>query len=57
VMSVSGSKIHCVTMSCVQVFFILRKKNGQITFLHVYHHGSMVLLWWVGVKFIPGGEG
>lgn len=38
------------------VFFILRKKNGQITFLHVYHHASMVLLWWIGVKFIPGGE-
>ncbi|XP_013410784.1 elongation of very long chain fatty acids protein 4 [Lingula anatina] len=37
-------------------FFILRKKNNQITFLHVYHHSTMVLLWWIGVKFVPGGE-
>jgi len=35
-------------------FFILRKKNNQISFLHVYHHASMVLLTWVMVKFTPG---
>ncbi|XP_012936436.1 elongation of very long chain fatty acids protein 4 [Aplysia californica] len=38
------------------VFFVLRKKNNQISFLHVYHHTTMPLLWWVGVKFVPGGE-
>ncbi|KAL5007555.1 hypothetical protein ScPMuIL_016361 [Solemya velum] len=38
------------------VFFILRKKNNQISFLHVYHHSTMPLLWWVGVRFVPGGE-
>lgn len=38
------------------VFFVLRKKNNQISFLHVYHHSTMPLLWWTGVKFVPGGE-
>lgn len=38
------------------VFFILRKKNNQVTFLHVYHHTSMFLLWWIGVKWVAGGQ-
>ncbi|XP_015762300.1 PREDICTED: elongation of very long chain fatty acids protein 5-like isoform X1 [Acropora digitifera] len=36
-------------------FFILRKKNNQVTFLHVYHHASMCILWWIVCKYIPGG--
>ncbi|EEB15719.1 elongation of very long chain fatty acids protein, putative [Pediculus humanus corporis] len=39
------------------VFFVLRKKNSQITFLHIYHHAGMVLLGYVGTKFLPGGHG
>lgn len=35
---------------------MLRKKNNQITFLHVYHHASMPLWYWLGAKFVPGGE-
>ncbi|XP_045176655.2 elongation of very long chain fatty acids protein 4-like [Mercenaria mercenaria] len=38
------------------VFFMLRKKNNQITFLHLYHHFTMPLIWYVGVKYVPGGE-
>lgn len=38
------------------VFFILRKKNEQITFLHVYHHSTMVLLFWIGTRYVPGGD-
>uniref|UniRef100_A0A673AVQ6 Elongation of very long chain fatty acids protein n=1 Tax=Sphaeramia orbicularis TaxID=375764 RepID=A0A673AVQ6_9TELE len=38
------------------VFFILRKKNNQITFLHVYHHATMVFNWWSGVKYVAGGQ-
>nr|KAG5714103.1 hypothetical protein BaRGS_020431 [Batillaria attramentaria] len=38
------------------VFFILRKKNGQITFLHVYHHATMILNWWLGVAYVAGGQ-
>ncbi|KAK7862882.1 hypothetical protein R5R35_011594 [Gryllus longicercus] len=39
------------------IFFVLRKKNNQITFLHVYHHSNMVLLSWCGLKYFPGGHG
>ncbi|XP_070765731.1 ELOVL fatty acid elongase 8b [Enoplosus armatus] len=38
------------------LFFILRKKSNQVTFLHVYHHASMIFNWWVGVKYVAGGQ-
>nr|XP_054599275.1 elongation of very long chain fatty acids protein 7-like [Nothobranchius furzeri] len=37
-----------------QLFFILRKKNSQLTFLHVYHHGTMIFNCWAGVKHVTG---
>lgn len=37
------------------LFFILRKKNSQITFLHVYHHSTMPFLWWIAIKWFAGG--
>ena len=37
------------------VFFILRKKNNQVSFLHVYHHASMVLTWWGVTRWLAGG--
>ncbi|GFO18908.1 elongation of very long chain fatty acids protein [Plakobranchus ocellatus] len=39
------------------VFFILRKKFNQVSFLHVFHHGIMPVSWWFGVKLVPGGFG
>ncbi|XP_061623827.1 elongation of very long chain fatty acids protein 7a isoform X3 [Phyllopteryx taeniolatus] len=39
------------------IFFVLRKKNNQVTFLHVYHHSIMPFTWWFGVRFAPGGMG
>lgn len=39
------------------VFFILRKKQNQVSFLHVFHHCAMPICWWWGVKFVPGGAG
>ncbi|KAK0140430.1 Elongation of very long chain fatty acids protein 7 [Merluccius polli] len=39
------------------VFFVLRKKNSQVTFLHVYHHSIMPFTWWFGVRFSAGGMG
>ncbi|XP_004926916.1 elongation of very long chain fatty acids protein AAEL008004-like [Bombyx mandarina] len=39
------------------VFFVLRKKFNQVTFLHVYHHLGMCLLGFVGTKYVPGGHG
>lgn len=39
------------------VFFVLRKKHGQITFLHIFHHSFMPWSWWWGVSYAPGGMG
>lgn len=36
------------------VFFVLRKKNNQVTFLHVYHHVLMVLATYVHIKYYSG---
>nr|CAB3242222.1 polyunsaturated fatty acid elongase [Phallusia mammillata] len=38
------------------VLFVLRKNTRQLTFLHVYHHSTMPLLWWIGAKWVPGGQ-
>ncbi|CAK8695632.1 unnamed protein product [Clavelina lepadiformis] len=37
------------------VLFALRKKYNQITFLHVYHHCSIIFFWWLGMKYLAGG--
>ncbi|EEB15717.1 elongation of very long chain fatty acids protein, putative [Pediculus humanus corporis] len=39
------------------VFFVLRKKDNQVSFLHLYHHTMMPICSWVGVKWLPGGHG
>jgi len=39
------------------VFFVLRKKQSQVTFLHVYHHSIMVLFTWAYLKLFPGELG
>lgn len=36
------------------VFFVLRKKQGQVTTLHVYHHISVVGLYWLFMKYVAG---
>lgn len=38
------------------VFFVLRKKQSQVTFLHVYHHAGMLALVWHGIKYFAGGH-
>ncbi|XP_061709636.1 elongation of very long chain fatty acids protein 7-like [Cydia pomonella] len=35
------------------VFIVLRKKDRQVTFLHMYHHTIMVLATWAIVKYWP----
>nr|XP_015826954.2 elongation of very long chain fatty acids protein 1b [Nothobranchius furzeri]XP_015826955.2 elongation of very long chain fatty acids protein 1b [Nothobranchius furzeri]XP_015826958.2 elongation of very long chain fatty acids protein 1b [Nothobranchius furzeri] len=39
------------------IFFVLRKKHSQITFLHIFHHSFMPWTWWWGVGYAPGGMG
>ena len=38
------------------LFFILRKKWDQITFLHVVHHGLVPFLCYPLLRFVPGGN-
>uniref|UniRef100_A0A1I8PU07 Elongation of very long chain fatty acids protein n=1 Tax=Stomoxys calcitrans TaxID=35570 RepID=A0A1I8PU07_STOCA len=39
------------------VFFVLRKRDRQITFLHLYHHASMPFVSLIGVQYYAGGHG
>ncbi|XP_038114287.1 elongation of very long chain fatty acids protein [Culex quinquefasciatus] len=39
------------------VFFVLRKKQNQVSFLHLYHHTLMPVCGFVGVKYFAGGHG
>lgn len=41
---------------CDSFFFILRKKDKQLSFLHVYHHSTMFPMWWIVVKYVPCGS-
>lgn len=35
------------------VFFVVRKKDSQISFLHLYHHTIMVIATWALLKYSP----
>lgn len=35
---------------------MLRKKDNQLSFLHVYHHSTMFIFSWIGTKYVPGGS-
>ncbi|XP_055906528.1 elongation of very long chain fatty acids protein AAEL008004 [Eupeodes corollae] len=39
------------------VFFVLRKRDRQMTFLHLYHHTVMPMISWGTTKYYPGGHG
>ncbi|KAG7199827.1 hypothetical protein KM043_017659 [Ampulex compressa] len=39
------------------VFFVLRKKQNQVSFLHVYHHTITVIFSWCYLKLLPGEQG
>lgn len=39
------------------VFFILRKKNKQVSFLHVFHHACIPINAYFALKFVAGGLG
>nr|BBF94985.1 elongation of very long chain fatty acids protein 5 [Orthetrum albistylum] len=38
------------------VFFVLRKKLSQLSFLHLYHHSTMIFNWYIGTLYLPGGQ-
>jgi elongation of very long chain fatty acids protein 4 len=35
---------------------LAKRKTSQITVLHVYHHASISLIWWVIIFCAPGGD-
>ncbi|KAK4885928.1 hypothetical protein RN001_002199 [Aquatica leii] len=37
------------------IFFVLRKKMNQVSFLHVYHHISTLVIAWIACKYFAGG--
>lgn len=43
-------------MRLIKVFFILKKKQSQVTFLHVYHHSVMISCAWGMARFVGGGH-
>ncbi|CAF0732189.1 unnamed protein product [Adineta steineri] len=38
------------------IFMVVRKRYTQITFLHVFHHSTMLIIWWIVMTWIPGGQ-
>lgn len=38
------------------VFFVLRKKQNQVSFLHMYHHTMMPFAAFIGTKYFAGGQ-
>ncbi|KAE8745384.1 hypothetical protein FOCC_FOCC007932 [Frankliniella occidentalis] len=42
---------------CTMVFFVLRKKQNQVSFLNVYHHTITCFFSWCYLKYLPGEQG
>jgi len=38
------------------VIMVFRKSYHQISFLHVYHHATVLMIWWFNTLYYPGGE-
>jgi len=38
------------------IFMVVRKRFTQITFLHVFHHSTMLIIWWIVMTWIPGSQ-
>lgn len=36
-------------------FFLLRKKNHKINFLHIFNHSTMFPIWWIGTAYFSNG--
>ncbi|KAG8235004.1 hypothetical protein J437_LFUL015420 [Ladona fulva] len=43
--------------TALRVFFVLRKKKKQVSFLHLFHHVTTLWLSWLVAKYAPGGHG
>lgn len=65
-----ADKLHLQIVSCAwwfffskvvelldTVFFVLRKKQNQVSFLHVYHHSVTCFFCWAYLKYMPDEQG
>ena len=39
------------------MIMVVKKNNRQISFLHIYHHSSIFVIWWLVTFVAPNGEG
>ncbi|KAG0570726.1 hypothetical protein KC19_6G183300 [Ceratodon purpureus] len=39
-----------------EIIMVLKRSTRQITFLHVYHHASISVIWWAIAHEVPGGD-
>ncbi|XP_050542565.1 elongation of very long chain fatty acids protein-like [Daktulosphaira vitifoliae] len=49
------TKLLKLTEYIETVFFVLRKKQNQISALHIYHHVSTYMIIWMSTRINPGG--
>ena len=35
---------------------VMKKNDRQISFLHLYHHSTIFMIWWAIVYYAPGGD-
>lgn len=38
------------------IIFVLRKKDSQVSFLHIYHHAAIYITSYFSTRFYPGGH-
>lgn len=38
------------------IIFVLRKKQNQVSFLHIYHHFAIAFFSYISTRFYPGGH-
>eukprot|EP01018_Ginkgo_biloba_P039873 Gb_35879 [translate_table: standard] len=45
-----------LTVCPFQIIMLLKRNVRQITVLHVYHHVSIAIIWWIIAHHAPGGD-
>lgn len=35
---------------------IMKKNDRQVSFLHLYHHSTIFVIWWAIIYYAPGGD-
>ncbi|CAN7990116.1 unnamed protein product [Ixodes pacificus] len=49
---------HCVRMADLldTIFFVLRKRDSHVSFLHVFHHGAVLFCGWYALAYGSDGQ-